>query len=92
MKEPDEERGWHIEIDIGISSMYVHMHVLGCTVTQNRHAYHFGHTHQWSEWGDLMPNEGRREKGSKCGRLPLNVGELGGLLNVKSIKKHWLNR
>ena len=32
MKEPDEERGWHIEIDIGISSMYVHMHVLNSKV------------------------------------------------------------
>ena len=31
MKEPDKERGWHIEIDIGRSSMCVHMHA--CTKT-----------------------------------------------------------
>ena len=30
--------------------------------------------------GDLMPNEGGREKGPKCGSLPLNPGELAALL------------
>ena len=29
--------------------------------------------------GDLMPNAGRREKGPKCGSLPLNAGELAAL-------------
>ena len=82
MKEPDEEKGWHIEIAFEISSMYVRTHActktVRCTVTQNTHAHHFGHTHQWS--GDLMPNAGRREKGPKCGSLPLNAGELAALL------------
>ena len=29
--------------------------------------------------GDLMPNASRREKGPKCGSLPLNAGELAAL-------------
>ena len=29
--------------------------------------------------GDLMPNAGRREKGPKCGSLPLNAGKLTAL-------------
>ena len=50
-KEPDDERGWHIEIDIGISIKYVRTHACTktvgySTVTQKRHAHHFGYTHQ----------------------------------------------
>ena len=29
-----------------------------------------------------MPNAGRREKGPKCGSLPLNAGELAALLLI----------
>ena len=31
-----------------------------------------------------MPNAGRREKGPKCGSLPLNVGELAALHSIGS--------
>ena len=66
MKEPDGESGWQIGIDI--SGYQV------CTNLVAEWLHRTGTPTNGQNAGDLMPNAGRREKGPKCGSLPLNAG------------------
>ena len=77
------KRGWHIEIDIVVSSMYVHMRVLNCRVQLHRTGTPIILVIPTNDQnaGDLMPSVGRREKGPKCRSFPLNAGELAALFS-----------
>ena len=67
-----------MEIDIGISSMCVYMNV-GSRLHRTGSSIILFTPTNGQNAGDLMPNGGKREKGLKCGSLPLNARELAAL-------------
>ena len=69
----------------GVDTHYINIYNIIIYIdmlTAHSSATPISHTPNGQYAGDLTPNAHKREKGPKCGSLPLNAGELAALLQT----------